>query len=54
MKKITGELKSGHTKRECLLPKQASCPSSKLGEPELDTEFTWEASTPPLSYTRLW
>ncbi len=51
MKKITGELQSGHTKKECLLRQDnfVSDPSSPSFEGRL---LAWEASTLPLSYTR--
>ncbi len=52
MKKITGELQPGHTKKECLLRQDnfVSNPSSPSFE---GRQIAWEASTLPLSYTRL-
>ena len=51
MKKITGELQSGHAKRECLL-RQVNFVSDS-GSPSFEgRQLAWEASTLPLSYTR--
>ena len=52
MKKITGELQSGHAKRECLL-RQDNFVSKSVSVRRDGRELDWEASTLPLSYTRL-
>ena len=51
MKKITGELQSGHVKRECLLRQDNFVSNSGLSSFE-SRRLAWEASTLPLSYTR--
>ena len=52
MKKITGELQSGHAKRECLL-RQDNFVSKSVSVRRESRELDWEASTLPLSYTRM-
>ena len=51
MKKITGELQSGHAKKECLL-RQVNSVSSYGSSSFEERGLAWEASTLPLSYTR--
>jgi hypothetical protein len=51
MKKITGELQSGHAQRECLL-RQVNSVSSYGSTSFEERGLAWEASTLPLSYTR--
>ncbi len=46
MKKITGELQSGHAKRECLLRQDNFVSNSGLSSFE-SRQLAWEASTLP-------